>query len=245
MQTSLITPCAHPLDWKSMCTQVAGKWMELTHQPLRQDRRRRARATSHSVTSRFNNTSVPTGAFCEYNICCLKGAACLHSPTAECDEDEACETKKVRKKDYRSSTMQRGMSENETGVWLYDWLKKGLGVFFFFTPTVSNLTVHSLLQFSNSSHSQESLHHPPPPSPCSALRILCIMHICSRTFHTFTKTVFTTWYTIFSGLWKVARTAASNSGYPLWSHRPWGFFYGEGFIIWERLPDIWHTSGSV
>lgn len=37
MQTSLITPCANPLDWKSMCTQVAGKWMELTHQPLRQE----------------------------------------------------------------------------------------------------------------------------------------------------------------------------------------------------------------
>lgn len=35
MQTSLITPCANPLDWKSMCTQVAGKWMDLTHQPLR------------------------------------------------------------------------------------------------------------------------------------------------------------------------------------------------------------------
>lgn len=33
MQTSLITPCANPLDWKSMCTQVAGKWIELTRQP--------------------------------------------------------------------------------------------------------------------------------------------------------------------------------------------------------------------
>lgn len=94
MQTSLITPCANPPDWKSMCTQVAGKWMELTHQPVRQDGRGRARATPHSVTQRFLLQHVCfSRVFSKYNIGCLEGAACLHSLRAECDENKARGTK--------------------------------------------------------------------------------------------------------------------------------------------------------
>lgn len=45
-------------------------------------------------------------------------------------------------------------------VWL---IEDGTGVFF--TPTVPNLSVHSLLQFNHSSHCQESLHPPAPTFP--------------------------------------------------------------------------------
>lgn len=94
-------------------------------------------------------------------ICCLREVACLHEPRAEWNENKACGTKKKVRKHYWSLTMRRRMYENETGP--YDWLKKGS--FFFLTPTVSNLSVHSLLQFNYSSHCQESLQH--PPSSCS------------------------------------------------------------------------------
>ena len=114
----------------------------------------------------------------------------------------------------------------------------------FFTPTVSNLSVHSLLQFNHSSHCQESPQHPPPPSPCSAQRILCIhaaahstLKQCLRRDPQF--------------VWKGARAAASNTGYTLRSHRPWGFLW-QGFFFFmgetpRHLAHIWSClmRGSV
>lgn len=76
--------------------------------------------------------------------------------------------------------MHSGMSEKQIiagAIWL---IEDGAGVFF--TPTVSNLSVHSLLQFNHSSHCQESPHRPPPPSPCSTWRILCI-HAATHSTH--------------------------------------------------------------
>lgn len=90
---------------------------------------------------------------------------------------------------------------------LYDWLKKGLQFFlpplfptFQCTPSYSSTIVHI---------ARSLLTTRPPPSPaCSARRILC-MHAAAHSTHRL-KTVFTTWSTVLSGLWKGARAAASK-----------------------------------
>lgn len=129
-------------------------------------------------------------------------------------ERAECENKARGTKTCWSLTMHEGASENRTIVRAVR-LRQGweLLFFLFFSPTVTNLTVHSLLQFNHSSHCQEFLHHPPPPSTCSTRRIVCIMHICTLTFHRHQNSVYNMIHCL-SGFWKGARTAAS-SAYPL------------------------------
>lgn len=145
---------------------------------------RRARATSHSVPLRFNSISILTGSKLLPNTICFSSAV--------------YERRRVfihrGLNVMRTGLVEQKSKEKIIGHWQcieeclktrplsgpYDWLKKGLGVFF--TPTVFNLSVHSLLQFNHSSHCQESPHHPPPPSPCGAQRILCI-HAAAHSTH--------------------------------------------------------------
>lgn len=62
MQTSLITPCANPLDWKSMCTQVASKWLGLSRPREGEEER---------VPLRFNSISILTGSWASPNTMCF------------------------------------------------------------------------------------------------------------------------------------------------------------------------------
>ena len=148
MQTSLITPCAHPLDWKSMCTQVAGKWMELTHRPKTGEGERGLHLIV--LPKGLTTLSVSTGTFPNTISSVWKGRRVFIHRRLNVMRTRLAKQKKVRKKiiGHRQCKGECLKTRPVSGC-RTDW-KRGWE-FFFFTPTVSNLTVHSLLQFNHSS----------------------------------------------------------------------------------------------
>lgn len=218
--------------------------------PLREAKR--ARATSDNVPQRFNSISILTGSKPLHNticlfICWLQKAPCLHSTWAECDEYKGVvEDKKKSEREIighgqcnaEECLKTRPLSET------YDWLKKGWESFF--TPTVSNLSVHSLLQFNHSSHLRGVSPLPSPPAthlPYVALGE-SYAYMQPHIPHMHSNSVYDMSHSL-PLVWKSASAAASNAGYPLWSHWPWGFFMVRGFFYGRDPPDIWHTSGAV
>ncbi len=142
---------------------------------------RRATATSHSEPWRFNSTSLLTGSKPSPNTMCVSSClwVCLHSLQGWLWWEQGMWNKKGEKRllviaKAEKNVWKRDHCRDRMTDWRRDWS--------FFTPTVSNLSVHSLLQFNHSSHCQESPHHPPPPSPSRTRRILCI-HAAAHSTH--------------------------------------------------------------